>query len=180
MFNIRVSCLLALSLCAGLTTLRADTFNFSYMGPGITASGTLTAVADGGGKYTVTGITGTRNGATITGLVPAGSDGILVWDDFLFLGGGNLVDSAGLAFDVQGVTGPVNVCYGNVPTTATCVFNNVVSYYDITETAAGGFTPVALTNFTVSPVPEPSMIFGPLMLGLAVLGSKISRRRHNS
>ncbi len=53
----------------------ALTWNWNYSGTGITASGTFTTndTPDDLGFYLITGITGTRNGETITGLLPAGT-----------------------------------------------------------------------------------------------------------
>ena len=53
-------------LICGAMALRADVFSFSYAGAGVSASLTLTANSIGSGAYTVTGITGTRNGKAIT------------------------------------------------------------------------------------------------------------------
>ncbi|GET37284.1 PEP-CTERM sorting domain-containing protein [Microseira wollei] len=52
----------------------ALTWNWNYSGTGTTASGTFTTddTPDSLGFYLITGITGTRNGETITGLLPAG------------------------------------------------------------------------------------------------------------
>lgn len=167
---------MVMGLFAGAMVLPADTFDFSYDGPGVIASGTLTAIEDGGGQYTVTGISGTRNGSQITGILPAGSDGKLVWDNLLFLGGGGLVDSAGLGFSVQGISGPVNVCWGNVPTSAVCEYNNVLVYNEFTEPPAGGYTSVALNSFTVTAVPESAPALAGLLLGLVVLGGRLLPR----
>ncbi|WP_233153931.1 PEP-CTERM sorting domain-containing protein [Scytonema sp. HK-05] len=50
-------------------------WNWNYSGTGITASGTFTTndTANDLGFYQITGITGTRNGETITGLQPTGT-----------------------------------------------------------------------------------------------------------
>ena len=50
-------------------------WSWSYTGAGIAAGGTLTTTdtADAQGFFQITGITGTRNGQTITGLQPAGT-----------------------------------------------------------------------------------------------------------
>jgi hypothetical protein len=50
-------------------------WNWSYSGAGVTASGTLRtdATPDAGGFYQITGITGTANGGTITGLQATGT-----------------------------------------------------------------------------------------------------------
>lgn len=50
-------------------------WSWRYEGAGISARGTLTTsdVANSSGYFQITGITGTRNGITITGLQPAGT-----------------------------------------------------------------------------------------------------------
>lgn len=50
-------------------------WDWSYSGVGVVASGTFTTtdIPDGSGFYLITGITGTRNGETITGLQPVGT-----------------------------------------------------------------------------------------------------------
>ena len=50
-------------------------WDWSYSGSGVVASGTFTTndTPDGSGFYLITGITGTRNGETITGLQPVGT-----------------------------------------------------------------------------------------------------------
>ena len=52
--------------------LFADTISFSYVGVGVTASGTFTGSPIGGGASLITGISGTQNGDAMT-LLPAGS-----------------------------------------------------------------------------------------------------------
>jgi hypothetical protein len=70
---------LALMSVAALTATTkpatALTWNWSYSGAGIAASGTFTTVdtPDGSGSYLMTGIAGVRNGAAILGLQPAGT-----------------------------------------------------------------------------------------------------------
>jgi hypothetical protein len=50
-------------------------WNWSYSGAGVSASGTFTTndAPDGAGFYQIVGITGTDNGAAITGLQPTGT-----------------------------------------------------------------------------------------------------------
>lgn len=49
----------------------ADTFNFSYSGAGIVASGTFTgALTASPGVYQISAVNGTRNGSAITGIDP--------------------------------------------------------------------------------------------------------------
>ncbi len=70
---------LALMSVAALTATTkpatALTWNWSYSGAGIAASGTFTTVdaPDGSGFYLMAGIAGVRNGAAILGLQPAGT-----------------------------------------------------------------------------------------------------------
>ena len=62
-------CVFLLAACLIVPTAAwADIYDFSYTGAGIAASGTITVTPDGGDEYTITGITGVRNGAAITGL----------------------------------------------------------------------------------------------------------------
>ena len=70
--------LIVLGVMIAGTTELADAsllWNWSYSGPGISAQGTFTTVdtPDGLGFYLITGITGVRNGETITGLQTVGT-----------------------------------------------------------------------------------------------------------
>jgi len=64
-----------LGLAANLPAQATTLWVWSYSAPGIAASGTLATsdMADGEGFYLITGITGTRNGETITGLQRTGT-----------------------------------------------------------------------------------------------------------
>lgn len=58
--------LCAVVFLVGSSALRAGTFDFSFAGTGgVSASGVLTTTGSGG-IYTITGITGTQNGYTIS------------------------------------------------------------------------------------------------------------------
>ena len=63
-----------IALAAPLPGQAALLWNWTYTGGGIAASGTFTTddAADSGGYYHITGITGSRNGAAIISLEPAG------------------------------------------------------------------------------------------------------------
>ena len=78
----------------------------------VSAYGMLTTAGLSGGAYTVTGISGTWNGYTITGLLPPGSYGNN--DNLLFPAGPHLDDS-GISFQVNAPgddgNGAVNVYY---------------------------------------------------------------------
>jgi len=83
--------LCAVALVVGTTGLRADVFSFSYSGTGVSVSGTLTATQLGLGSYTVTDISGSRNG-TLFDASPTGAG--------IFTFGGPLDSSGWLAFSV--------------------------------------------------------------------------------
>jgi len=63
---------LALAVVCGQTA-KADTFSFSFSGFSFSGVGTITATPDTGNEYTITGISGTVAGQTITGLLGAGT-----------------------------------------------------------------------------------------------------------
>jgi hypothetical protein len=107
------------NLSFALTTLTAITltavpasastlWNWAYSTSGITASGTLTTVdsADGNGGYLITGINGTRNGETITGLQPVGTsipgNEPFVVDNLVFFGPGPQLTGDGFGFSTSG------------------------------------------------------------------------------
>ena len=96
-----------LGLAAILPAQAATLWVWSYSAPGIAASGTLATsdMADGEGFYLITGITGTRNGGTITGLqrtgtaIP-GNEGYPV--DNLIRATGPQMTSHGFGFSISG------------------------------------------------------------------------------
>ena len=59
----------------GTTSSYAVTFDFSYTRNGVNAGGLLFATDLGSGIYLLTGISGNRNGLTITGLMDVGATG---------------------------------------------------------------------------------------------------------
>jgi hypothetical protein len=73
--SILVAALSVLLLGAGTRAWAAALWNWSYTGTGVSATGTLTtdAAPDAHGFYQITGITGTANGGTITGLQAGGT-----------------------------------------------------------------------------------------------------------
>jgi hypothetical protein len=56
----------AAMLLLGSSALQAATFDFSFAGPGVSASGVLNATAEGGGNYDVTSISGTQGLKTLS------------------------------------------------------------------------------------------------------------------
>ena len=155
--------LVVLALAVGLTCgtgALADTFSFTYVSGGVTASGTLTGTSIGGGVYDITSGTVTLTGAPISGsgslvLNPnapgtynayVGGGTILTYDNLLFQGSNPPIDSNGLLFDIGGID--VNI-WGNGPGSFTLFEGNYI-FSD-----SGSLT-----------VPEPSVL-SLLTLGLA-------------
>jgi hypothetical protein len=84
---------------------QAIVWNWSYAGTDVTASGTLTTTDNHttNGYYTISGITGQRNGYTITGLVPAHSgNGNIWWNNDNGFNGARPSDE-GISYYVGGV-----------------------------------------------------------------------------
>jgi len=71
----RLAIAAAILLTQGPPANALTLWNWSYSGGGVSASGTFTTndAPDGAGFYQIVGISGTDNGATITGLQPTGT-----------------------------------------------------------------------------------------------------------
>jgi hypothetical protein len=172
-----------LSLAAAMPA-SALTFNFTYSGTNttngaFTASGTLTTsnttvTTSFGQAYTITGITGTRNGSAITGLIPAGTDfGGVPIDNYLLASttSQRLTDS-GFGFSVAGTTNLFNPYY----------FGG--AYQEYVRTAAGAdFQNTSGITFTVTPaataVPEPAT-WGMMILGFGLTSFGLRRAKRRS
>src|SRR5579863_2234272 len=111
LLGIGLLCLLCLTLPSNA---RADEWNFSYSAPNISGVGTDVAIGElfttalSGGQATITGIAGTYNGLTITGLLAPGAccEGPAFANDniLFFPGAPGFLDIFGLGFQVEGVT----------------------------------------------------------------------------
>jgi hypothetical protein len=165
-----------LALAAPECARAAIMWDWSLAGTDITASGTFTTsdTADGSGYYTITGITGSRNGVAITGLEPAntaipGDDPSNVVDDLVSLTGPQLtLNGFGFSLADGSYSNPYYDIYGTPP-----------AYYEVYSTpdasAAGGYDvvepPVTFTAVQVVPgtsIPEPGTL-GLTLAGIAVL-----------
>jgi hypothetical protein len=169
----------AATLACTAQLARATEFDWSYSGDNggaVSASGVLFATPDGGGEYTVTSISGTRNGVSISGLATYAGDDNLVYTTTPH------VDYPGLAYSVTG--GAVfNVYYDT--STADDYACGAVGYCEIGPGVAGttGLGPPvdsigAMSSFTLTAVPELSTwaMMGVGFGGLAFAGYQRTKR----
>src|SRR5579864_8017432 len=141
-------------LLAGTQNVFASsaTFDFSFSGSGITASGMFAATALSGNEFMVTSISGMQNGFAMTLLAPGAyvgnNNNIFSSSPFLTLGG--------LAFVLSNGSTAFNIYFN--PGTA--------SYFECNQTSPcfnGSGTPI---NFSMSEVPEPGTL---LLLGSGLI-----------
>jgi hypothetical protein len=134
-------------LLLSVNSLSADVFSFSYSGPGgISASGKITATPTGGGVYSMTGITGTRDGVQMS-YSPVGTG--------TFFYGGSAASSLGaIAFSLNSIFSFDTVSFAGG------------SYH---ETVAGfQNSSTTLSTLSLTRLPEPSTILLLLTMGLGV------------
>ena len=146
----------------GVSAAKANVYEFSYAGGGYSASGDFTP-GNTGSPYTVTGITGTADGFSITGLSPyAGANQLLYFPPT----GGYYADFSGISFaNANGVDYNIT----NYPSGSGNFLN--ISTLD---SGGSGCCGVAI-EMTVSAVPEPST-WAMMILGFLGLGFMAYRR----
>jgi hypothetical protein len=147
-------------------------WDFSYTGPGVSASGELYTDPLSGGSYLITDITGSRDGDPITGLIPADSDGS--FSDNLLYPDEPLLDVYGFSLTTLS-TGSFNVFYDTVLPPG-C---GSASYAEIPGPgySCNGSNGVDLTAFDATlegDVPEPGTM---ALLATAITGLGLIRRR---
>ncbi|HWY60290.1 MAG TPA: hypothetical protein VNW15_00165 [Rhizomicrobium sp.] len=153
----------------------ADVFDWSYSGgAGVSGSGTFTASFVSGVTYQLTGITGTANGQTITGL--SSYDGP---DQLIFPTSPVVIDTLGFAFSVAGGNSyNLYEDFGNY--TPGPPYGCGAEYCLLGPGTVGpGDQDVALTSFTITPAsaaPEPAiwamMLAGFFGVGFVMRGSR--------
>jgi len=140
------------------TPVEAATWNFSYNGNEISASGELTTDTAG---TLVTSISGARNGVEITGLLPVKS---YANNDNIFVPSGNpgFVDILGLSYETNDNIA-YNLYYSNTITTNYGECNNI-------EMPSCNFPYIGnVVSATFNEVPQPSIVLG-AFTALAMLG----------
>ena len=155
---------------AAVPAAASQVWNWNYSASGIAANGTFTTTdsPNVNGGYLITGITGTRNGETITGLQAAGTPipgnepyGV---DDLIFRGPGPQLTGNGFGFSTSG---------GNYSSPFYADFLPVPGYLEFfsrppfTFGSPGPEDSELSVRFSATPVPEPtsfSLIFSALVL----------------
>jgi len=140
----------------------SETFNFSFTGTGITASGTFTATFVSGDEFLVTSISGMQNGFAMT-LLPPGS---FASNDNIIFSSSPFLSLGGLAFVLSNGSTIYNI-YNNLSP-------GPPGFFECNNTApcnvGGEGTPLTQFSLTeVAEVPEPGslMLFGSGLIGLA-------------
>ena len=151
-----------------LTTMMAPVsaaiFNFSYSGRSVldpndivTATGSLTTSPydSATNSYEIIDITGTRNANPIESLLSPGS---FLDNDNLLLAENPALDEFGFAYTVGGVS------------------YNVFYTYDYIEIGVQDYyTGYPLTSFSITPIPEPSLMLGIISITVLVIIKKNKR-----
>jgi hypothetical protein len=166
---------LALAVVCAQTS-KADTFSFSFTGSSFSGSGVITATHDSGNEYTITGITGTTAGQTITGLLGAGT---FDNNDNKLFDPGNLFGT--FNFDQQGISYQL----GSGPTASEVNIGEGSGFFILTTIAdlnppgkspdVQEFVDVDVEKIaSTSPVPEPGTL---ALFGTGILGAAGAIRR---
>jgi hypothetical protein len=150
---------------AGLTSMTAaqavTTWAFNYSGPGITATGTFTTAGTAIAPELILSVSGVRNGAAITGLIPVDTDPDFFYDNLFTIASPNFTDG-GFLYGVTGGESNVNVYF------------DAGQYFEV-SIEAGGAVNVPI-NWSVTAVPEPATVLS-MLAGLGLLGVYMRKAR---
>jgi hypothetical protein len=150
-------------------------FQFTYTGPGVSASGILTTTPVVPGEYLITGVSGQRNGSPITAFLypTTGAPGSLV-----YISNGSSINN--LLF-VPPVNGPFSNWTGSNDSPSGFVFqtqdgqfnpyttNGQTYEYNVTQDGSGYGIPIQLSAVETNPEPETLALIGSGLLGLSWL-----------
>jgi hypothetical protein len=159
----RLSVVLFSLMLTALTSTSAyanSIFDFTFSSGAISASGQFTASSTGVGTYLITGVSGTTNGVTITGVLPPKS----------FAGNDNVLQDPGPVLDVSGVS--YSLANGDAINLYTFLGIDSAILYD---PSAGTFLNTAGTVSITSTAPEPGTL-ALLSTGIVGLAGMIRRR----
>lgn len=154
--------LAAAGLLSATSALAVTTWNFSYSGTGVTASGSFTTAGNALVAEDILSISGVRNGVSITGLVPVGQDPDFFYDNQFTIAQPNFTDG-GMVYSLANGQN-INVYFF------------AGTYTDLF--VVGGVTPVETSitwNVAAAPVPEPATVLS-MLAGLGLMGAFVRRR----
>ena len=161
----KAALLLATTLALPMSAHAID-WTWSWTGTGEfitdTGSGTLTTNDLLSGKYLITAMTGTWNGASITGLLAPGTYPNVSGNDNFLLDGSPQLGPSGLSFETASISSQVNL-YKSLPDYAWLSSDD-------------GYGNGTFTATQVAAVPEPET-YALMLAGLAVVGAAARRRR---
>jgi hypothetical protein len=138
------------------------TFDFSISGPGITSTGVLTASLTGS-DYTVTDITGSYDGSSITELLPVET---YQANDNLLYPTQPYLDFSGISFAVGSLD--YNVFYDNTHNDCESVAGYYVFIAQSATSSACGRAVDTPVSFSITATPEPTT-GGLMLLGLGIV-----------
>ncbi len=146
---------------ASLGAAHAGTWNFTYTGQDVTASGTFTTAGNALSPESVLTISGFRNGLAITGIVPLDSDDNFIYDNLFTSASPNFTEG-GILFSVAGGQPNTNVYFSEG------------EYFEVYVDGLSAVNVPIVWNVTA--VPEVSTVLS-MMAGLGLLGVYMRRNR---